>query len=296
MLNRLMTMAVSLDTDLTAVNAIEADPVQLEQVALNLVVNARDAMPEGGMVTIRTQDLHLDGGRAADGQTIPAGDYVALEVRDTGIGMDAGTQARAFEPFFTTKAPGAGTGLGLATVYGIVKQSAGHILVRSAPGVGTTFTILFPRVAAAVESALAARQVDVRGDEVILVVEDEAAVRAPMCRALKEYGYTVLEAQHGADALLVLSTFKSPIDLVISDVMMPQMTGTELVCTLKRWYPKLRAILASGYSEELINPKGTIPDGVRYLSKPFSIVDLARTAREILDEEPEHAALAASGD
>ncbi|MFI5227663.1 MAG: PAS domain S-box protein [Gemmatimonadales bacterium] len=284
MLNRLMTMAVSLETELLAIRAIEADPVQLEQVMLNLVVNARDAMPEGGTVTIRTRDLHLDGGRAADGQTIAAGDYVALEVRDTGIGMDAGTQGRVFEPFFTTKAPGAGTGLGLATVYGVVQQSAGHILVRSSPGAGTTFTILFPSVTASVERAEAARHVDVRGDEVILVVEDEAAVRAPMCRALKEYGYQILEAKHGADALLVLSAFKAPIDLVISDVMMPEMTGTELVATLKRWYPKLRAILVSGYSEELISAQGAMPAGVRYMPKPFTMIDLASTAREMLDE------------
>jgi two-component system cell cycle sensor histidine kinase/response regulator CckA len=294
MLNRLLTMTVSLETELAATGAIEVDPVQLEQVMLNLAVNARDAMPEGGTLTIGTRDLRIDGGNAADGQAIPAADYVALEVRDTGVGMDVGTQARIFEPFFTTKAPGAGTGLGLATVYGIVKQSAGHILVRSTVGVGTTFTIAFPRATAAAVTVEPIRQADVRGDEVVLVVEDEAAVRAPMCRALKEFGYTVLEAKHGADALLVLSAYKSPIDLVISDVMMPEMTGTELVSTLKRWYPKLRAILVSGYSEELISAQGAMPSGVRYLPKPFSIVDLARTAREILDEDPAPMALAAS--
>ena len=295
MLNRLLTMTVSLETELAADGAIEVDPVQLEQVVLNLVVNARDAMPGGGTLTIATRDLRINGGSGADGQTIPAADYVALEVRDTGIGMDAGTQARIFEPFFTTKAPGAGTGLGLATVYGIVKQSAAHILVRSTVGAGTTFTLVFPRVAAGAAAPEPVRQAEVHGEEVILVVEDEAAVRAPMCRALKGYGYTVLEAKHGSDALLVLAAYKSPIDLLISDVMMPEMTGTELVSTLKRWYPKLRAVLVSGYSEELISAQGAMPSGVRYLPKPFSMVDLACTVREILDADSEAVPLAPSG-
>jgi two-component system, cell cycle sensor histidine kinase and response regulator CckA len=285
MINRLLTMGVELETELAAVGAIDADPVQLEQVMLNLAVNARDAMPNGGTLAISTRDLRLDGGHRTDGQSIAPGDYVALVVRDTGVGMDTATQARIFEPFFTTKAPGAGTGLGLATVYGIVKQSSGHILVRSAPGQGTIFTILFPRAAAVAECAEPSGQHDVSGEEVILVVEDEAAVRAPICRALKEYGYHVLEAKHGADALLVLSAYKAPIDLVISDVMMPEMTGTELVSMLKRWYPKLRGILISGYSEELINARGTIPDGVRYMPKPFSMHELAKAARDALDDE-----------
>jgi len=285
MLKRLLTLGVELETDLAAVGTIEVDPVQLEQVMLNLAVNARDAMPEGGTLTIATRDLRIDGTRTTDGQRLKHGDYVALDVSDTGIGMDAATQARIFEPFFTTKAPGAGTGLGLATVYGIVNQSVGHILVRSALRHGTTFTILFPRAACAAESAEPAAEHNVIGEEVILVVEDEAAVRAPICRALKEFGYQVLEAKHGADALLVLSEHKAPIDLVISDVMMPEMTGTELVSTLKRWYPKLRAILISGYSEELINTKGSVPAGVRYMPKPFSMRDLAQTVRQALDDE-----------
>ena len=286
MLQRLLTIGVTLDTQLTASGAIEVDPVQLEQVMLNLAVNGRDAMPDGGTLTISTRDLHVEAGRAPDGQEIHAGDYVALEVRDTGVGMSAATQARIFEPFFTTKAVGAGTGLGLATVYGIVKQSSGHILVRTAIGEGTTFTILFPRVAGVVANVGEEnRQSDAAGSEVVLVVEDEAAVRAPMCRALKEYGYQVLEAKHGADALLVLEGYKAPIDLVITDVMMPEMSGTELLATLKRWYPKLRGIMVSGYSEELIAAQGSMPAGVRYMSKPFTMLELARAARKVLDDE-----------
>ena len=285
MLNRVLNLGVKLETDLSARGAIEVDPVQLEQVLLNLAVNARDAMPDGGTIKISTLDLHIDGGRTVDGQEILTGDYVGLEVRDTGIGMDAATRARIFEPFFTTKGPGAGTGLGLATVYGIVKQSAGHIFVRSAVGQGTTFRIIFPRAVGPALVSETPRQSDVKGEEVILVVEDESAVREPMCRALKSYGYHVLEAKHGADALLVLSAYKAPIDLVISDVMMPEMTGTELIEQLKRWYPKLRGILISGYSEELINAQGTMPPGVRYMPKPFTMKALACAARRALDDE-----------
>ncbi|MFI5227662.1 MAG: PAS domain S-box protein [Gemmatimonadales bacterium] len=286
MLKRLLAIGVNLETELAASGAIEVDPVQLEQVMLNLAVNARDAMPHGGTLTIATRDLAIDGGRREDGQSIPSGSYIALEVRDTGTGMDAATQARIFEPFFTTKAAGAGTGLGLSTVYGIVKQSAGHILVRSNVGAGTTFTIVFPRAAAVPSAVEWSRQPDVLGDEVILVVEDESAVREPMCRALKGYGYHVLEAKHGADAMLVLSAYQAPVDLVITDVMMPEMTGTELMATLRRWYPKLRGILISGYSEELISAQGALPAGVRYMPKPFTMNDLARAARRVLDDEP----------
>jgi PAS domain S-box-containing protein len=286
MLRRVVGAGVTLENELEpGLWHVLADPGQLEQVLVNLVINARDAMPEGGRVTVTTANLHLTATDDARGNGVRPGAYVTLSVRDTGVGMDVPTQARIFEPFFTTKGSGKGTGLGLSTVYGIVEQSGGHIEVESAPGQGATFTIFLPRHTGAV--ATAARPTDRRsfpgGSETLLLVEDEAAVRGSARRLLERHGYTVIEARHGADALRIIEAGDRAVDLVITDVVMPEMGGRELVERLRTRHPGIKVLFMSGYSERAVASDGIMPPGTGFVEKPFTIEQLTRRTRELLD-------------
>jgi PAS domain S-box-containing protein len=270
-----------------------ADPAQVEQVIMNLVINARDAMPEGGRLAIRTANLHLAAGPAS---ALPAGDFVELSVADTGIGIDPATRARLFEPFFTTKAAGKGTGLGLSTVYGIVSQSGGEVQVESRPGHGATFRVLLPRARAAEEEdrGLAHLRAASTGDETVLVVEDEAAVRDVTRRILVAAGYTVLGASCGAEAIRQCQEHPGEIQLLLSDVVMPGMGGLECAEQARRLCPGLRVLFMSGYSDDAIVQQGVLQPGTRLLGKPFSAFDLTRQVREVLDGPPQPP-LAAAG-
>ena len=268
---------------------IRADRGQLEQVLVNLMLNARDAMVTRGRVTIATQVVSLDEAyaqRHGDVVGMPLGPYVQLSVSDTGVGMDRETQARIFEPFFTTKPVGHGTGLGLSTVYGIVKQSDGFVWVYSEPGLGTTFKIYLPRVGSeqAGEDGAERTPAAEGGSETILIVEDEELVRSLASRALREHGYTVLEARHGVDALRQLQSRPSGIALVITDVVMPEMGGRELGRRLKGMRPSLPVLFMSGYTGEDVIQRGLMDADAPFQQKPFAPDGLARKVRAMLDE------------
>jgi two-component system cell cycle sensor histidine kinase/response regulator CckA len=285
MLRRVLGASITLETELDpGLWHVFADPGQLEQVVVNLVVNARDAMPAGGRVTIATANVRLDALRGTGTGALNPGDYVVLSVGDSGVGMDQATQARIFEPFFTTKELGRGTGLGLSTVFGIVQQSGGEVTVESAPGQGATFRVYLPRH---VGPASAAPRPDRRalpgGSETLLLVEDEAAVRASARRLLERYGYTILEARHGADALRIFEANEARIDLVLTDIVMPEMGGRELVERLRAYRPGLKVLFMSGYTEQAITADGVMPPGTGFLEKPFTIDGLMRRLREVLD-------------
>ncbi len=258
---------------------VRVDPGQLEQVIVNLVVNARDAMPKGGRITVETANVELEEEYARTHVGVRPGSYVMLAVSDTGIGMDAETQSHIFEPFFTTKEPGKGTGLGLATVYGIVKQSDGHIRVHSQPGKGTTIKIYFPLVDAPLAPAGPGAPLGQapEGAETILLVEDQADVRHLVRRVLQSAGYTVLDTSTPRDALELAGRHTGPIHLVLTDVVMPQMSGRALADLLKRRCPDIRVLYMSG------NAEGRLAPGTTYLQKPFTPDKLVRTVREVLD-------------
>ncbi|GAC1649197.1 MAG: hypothetical protein NVS4B3_05900 [Gemmatimonadaceae bacterium] len=269
-----------------AVGAVRADRGQVEQVVMNLVVNARDAMVDGGVLRIATADMDIDDGTARKYEGMKPGRYVALSVRDTGHGMDAGTLARVFEPFFTTKSPGKGTGLGLSMVYGIMKQSAGYVSAESVPGTGATFTVYLPRVDATTDhtaSPTADAEVDIDGSETVLLVEDEAAVRRGVRRMLERKHYTVVEATNGTEALQLFSLHPSPISLVISDLVMPAMGGLELARQLRAIAPGVKLLLMSGYSGDLVTAGGELPRDAAFIQKPFTVVDFLHRVRAILD-------------
>src|SRR6266851_3828394 len=275
-------LRVVLASDLAAV---KVDPSQLEQVVLNLAVNARDAMPNGGKLTIETQNVELNQEYVRGHLSAQPGSYVMLAVSDTGVGMDAATQARIFEPFFTTKEKGKGTGLGLATVYGIVKQSGGWIWVYSEPGQGTTFKVYLPRVTepAAPAAPSPARPVSVRGSETILVVEDEEVIRNLVQKVLKANGYTVLVAGTGSDAERVAGAHAGPIHLLMTDVVLPGLNGREVARRLVAQRAGIRVLFLSGYTDDAIVHHGVLDPGVAFLQKPFSPAVLGRKVREVLD-------------
>ena len=264
--------------------SVRADPAQMEQVIVNLAVNARDAMPTGGALTIELGNAALDETYTRGHPTVTPGPQVVLSVTDTGHGMDAETRSRIFEPFFTTKEPGKGTGLGLATVYGIVQQSEGFIWVYSEPGRGTTFKIYLPRVDQPAEplhprpSASA-----VHGKETVLLVEDEAPLRSLLHELLESFGYRVLEAPAGADALRVAQEHAGTIDLLLSDIVMPQMTGRELADRLSRHRPGIKVLFMSGYAAGSA-PQHEVPSGAAYIEKPFTADALAGMMREVLEQ------------
>jgi two-component system, cell cycle sensor histidine kinase and response regulator CckA len=266
---------------------VKADPGQIEQVLLNLVVNARDAMPDGGRLTIETSNVELDRGYAATHTSLAPGHYVMLTVTDTGCGMDAETQSRIFEPFFTTKGPGKGTGLGLATVYGVVKQSGGYLYVYSEVRKGTTFKIYLPQVAEELDkpSRDAESKRGVGGTETILFVEDEHSVRELVRDYLIGAGYCLLEAPDGVQALRVAATHPGPIHLLITDVVMPHLSGPEVATKLTATRPGLKVLFISGYTDDTVFRHGVLEGGVAFLQKPFNLKALAQKIREVLSGE-----------
>jgi two-component system, cell cycle sensor histidine kinase and response regulator CckA len=287
MLRRLIGANIHLRSQLSPeIDAVRADPSQIEQVIVNLVVNARDAMPDGGKLTIETTGVLLDDSYARTHVDVAPGRYVMLAVSDTGHGMDASTLSQIFEPFFTTKPPGKGTGLGLSTVYGIVKQSAGHIWVYSEMGQGTTFKIYLPcvgRAACGVEVGSCAEP-PVTGHETVLVVEDEPAVREFIQRALERSGFRVLIAASGEDAMHWIDELPQPPDLLITDLVMPGMGGVRLAALLRERYADLQVLYTSGYADEAVVHNGVLSAGAEFLQKPFRPDALARRVRELLDQ------------
>jgi len=286
MLQRVIGEDIDLLTILSpGLASVKADPGQIEQVLMNLLVNARDAMPAGGRLTIETADVVLDTDYARTHVAVNPGRYVMLAVSDNGCGMDAETQARIFEPFFTTKELGKGTGLGLSTVYGIVKQSGGHIEVYSEPGRGTTFRIYLPRIeeaAEAVEPGKAREQLP-RGSETILLVEDEAGVRTLAKTILQTHGYTVLDAAQGKDAFLLSGQHEGLIHLMVTDMVMPEMSGREVADRLKPLRPNMKVLFMSGFTDKAMVHHGELDRGMAFLQKPFTPQTLARKVREVLD-------------
>ncbi|HEY2897886.1 MAG TPA: PAS domain S-box protein, partial [Gemmatimonadaceae bacterium] len=289
MLRRLLRedigIVLTLDQDL---GAVAADPGQIEQIVMNLVVNARDAMPGGGRLSVETMNVSFDSPyqvRASEAQ-LEAGAYVMIAVSDNGSGMSAQVQARIFEPFFTTKRMNEGTGLGLSTVYGIVKQSGGYITVYSEIGHGTTFKIYLPRVDAAADSAVlddGASMHSTKGGETVLIVEDDNALRTVACRALQQCGYEVLVASDGAEALEQCARHGGGLHLVVTDMVMPEMSGIELAESIALSYPEIKVLLMSGYTRDEAARRGIASDRYAFLEKPFTPSKLAAKVRELLD-------------
>ncbi len=286
MLRRIIGEDIQLATDLQATGHVRADPAQLEQVLLNLVVNSRDAMQAGGRLTIATADRVVGSDGATRRVPVVPGEYVMLSVIDTGVGMNADTLARAFEPFFTTKPVGAGTGLGLSTVYGVVKQTGGYVLVSSKPGVGTTFDVYLPTVVATAEWPLPAKERErgIPGKEVILLVEDDPGVRRITSRTLERAGYQVLEAGLGHEALALVRGKEDSIDLLLTDVVMPGMSGRQLCQQLWLRRPDLSVLFMSGYPGDPGTRDQLLEPGAPFLAKPFTTDELTQAVRAVLDK------------
>jgi two-component system cell cycle sensor histidine kinase/response regulator CckA len=289
MLRRLIGEDITITSNSSARGYVVADPGQLEQILVNLVVNARDAMPQGGRISIETKNVELDENYTSEHAPVVPGRYVMLAVTDTGVGMNAVTKEHAFDPFFTTKDPGKGTGLGLATVYGIVKQSGGYVWIYSEPEHGTALKLYFPEVSAgAAFGSNPEYQPTVktpnRGSETILLVEDEEAVRGLACRILERQGYRVIAAQHGRDAMEIAAREAGQIDLVLTDVVMPGMNGRGLVERLAGIRPSIKSLYMSGYTDDDIIRRGFIEPSKSFLQKPFTSEALLTTVRKVLDE------------
>jgi signal transduction histidine kinase/ActR/RegA family two-component response regulator len=294
-MNSMLPRLISEDIEFEAVleptlDLIKADPGEVEQVILNLAVNARDAMPQGGKIILETANVMLDGGYVRDSEVQP-GHYVMLSVTDTGCGMTEETQAHIFEPFFTTKETGKGTGLGLATVYRIVRQAGGYIWVSSALGKGTTFKIFFPRSdelpAEEMPEDRKVRTLSVKGTETVLLVEDQDRVRALVHRVLKVNGYRVLEAANGQEALDICEKFSGPIHLLLTDVVMPGMGGPEVAKHLAPFYPEMKVLYISGYTDGAIASQAGLQAEGAFLPKPFTQEGLLHKVREVLEAQPE---------
>ena len=288
MLRSLVGENIVLSIDLSpSLSRVKADPGQIEQVIVNLVVNSRDAMPDGGRITIATADADLSSAYAAAHPEVVPGPYVLLSVTDTGQGMSDDAQAHLFEPFFTTKERGKGTGLGLPTVYGIVQQSGGHIRVNSAAEHGSTFLVYLPRVEAPQDGATGTDRPLLPhpspGTETVLLAEDEEVVRRLAREILSGNGYTVLEAGNGREALLLSEAHRGEIHLLLTDVVMPKMSGRELGERIRLHRPDLRILYMSGYTDDSILRHGVLLDGIPFLQKPFTAEVLARKVREVLD-------------
>ncbi|HVM64347.1 MAG TPA: ATP-binding protein [Acidimicrobiales bacterium] len=282
LLERLIGESVELRLTLAPdTGRIRADPGQLDQILVNLAVNARDAMPEGGRITVETSNITFDEAYAADHFNVSAGDFVLVAVSDTGVGMDAATRARVFEPFFTTKELGRGTGLGLATIYGIVQQAGGHIWLYSEPGRGSTFKLYFPRVDAEEPMDAAPRPLR-RSRGTVLLAEDEATVRQMTRQVLRRAGWNVIEASSGGEALQLLESMRQPVDAVVSDVVMPGTGGIALADAVLDRSPGTRVVLLSGYTAEALDLERVMARGARFVSKPASRRDLLAA----LDDEP----------
>jgi CheY-like chemotaxis protein len=287
MLARLLGADVELETKLAAdLGVTRADPGQIEQVVVNLAINARDAMPRGGRLRIETANAKLDADFAAAHVGAVPGEYLMVAVSDDGDGMDDATLARIWEPFFTTKPQGRGTGLGLSTVYGIVKQTGGSIWAYSEPGRGSTFKVYLPRIweqaEASNEPAAAPRLV---GSETVLLVEDEDIVRSLVGEMLEGAGYTVISAADAAEAERLAAEHTGSIELLMTDVVMPGMSGPVLAERLLPERPGLRVLFTSGYTEDAITARTALSEGTAFLSKPFTAADLAEKLRSLLDDE-----------
>jgi two-component system, cell cycle sensor histidine kinase and response regulator CckA len=289
-LERMLERLIGEDVELITVKApdlghVLVDPSQIEQVVMNLVVNARDAMPKGGKLTIETANVILDETYASDHENVSPGPHVMLAVVDTGHGMDRATQARIFEPFFTTKEVGRGTGLGLSTVFGVVRQSGGHVYVYSEPGKGAAFKVYFPRVTGSEPVLQAHRAVAPRSSsETVLVLEDEEQVRRVVVAMLQRGGYRVIEATRAAEALEIASDPTLTIDLLLTDIVMPGMSGPEVVQLMREVRPSLKAICMSGYTDETVVRHGILESGIAFLQKPITPDSLRHKVRSVLDD------------
>jgi CheY-like chemotaxis protein len=293
MLQRVIGENIELETSLAGdLWTIRADPSQMDQVVINLAVNARDAMPGGGKLIIETSNVVIDEAYTALQVDAKPGEHVLLSINDTGVGMDEDVKLHLFEPFFTTKGQGEGTGLGLATVFGIVKHSGGHIQVASEVDEGTAFNVYLPRarsrgpgdVRRDLRRDLTRMEMERGGTETVLVVEDERAVRDQAVLVLDSYGYDVLDAADGQAALDLSRSHEGPIDLLLTDVIMPGMNGRELADLLKPERPEMQVIYMSGYTGDAIAHHGVLTDKAAFLPKPFALEDLLRKVREVLDK------------
>ncbi len=291
-LHKLLKRLIGEDIELVlslnpVVGPAKVDPGQFEQAIINLVVNARDAMPYSGQIVIQLQTAVIDAAYAAQRPDVRPGGYVLVAVSDSGVGMDEATKVRIFEPFFTTKEPGKGTGLGLAMVYGFVKQSGGHIEVYSEPGHGTAFKIYLPRAdETTLPTSGPADLTMPKGSETVLLVEDEDAVRTLAKLVLQSHGYNVLEARDGREAIGIAQQHGDRVHMLVTDLVMPRMSGRQLADVLTRLRPNLRILFMSGYTDEAIVRQGALDPGVAFLQKPFSPIALARKVREVLDSQP----------
>jgi signal transduction histidine kinase/ActR/RegA family two-component response regulator len=289
-MNKMLRRLIGEDIELTAkldpdLGRVMADPGQIEQVLVNLIVNARDAMPQGGNLIIETTNVEIDSGYVSGQVGVQTGSYVKLAVSDTGVGMDEETRNRIFEPFFTTKEKGKGTGLGLSTVYGIVKQSGGNIWVYSGAGKGTTFKVYLPRAKsiARVNKEKVEEATPRGGSETVLLVEDEEVVRGLARRILEQAGYSVVEASKADEAIRFCEEHGNEVDLLLTDVVMPEMSGKELADRLKTQRPDLKMLFMSGYTDEAIVHHGVLDSSVEFIQKPFTPAGLIEKVRDVLD-------------